>query len=118
MKLSSPRFVKAPIGLDYSPKEFKKRKGKNRWSDSYDDSSDYAPRQVALDWNNSASGQQLTQRQKQNVPRRQDTDQSGYYSEDSELESASVTLASVSRASTAREEQNKEQDGTFNCCLN
>ena len=47
MKPSSQRFIKVPIGLDYSPKEFQKRKGKNRWSNSYNDSGDYAPRQVA-----------------------------------------------------------------------
>ena len=34
------------------------------------------------------------------------------------VNSASITLVSVSKASTAREEQNREQDGTFNCCLN
>ena len=56
MKLSLPGFIKAPMGLDYSPREFQQRKGKNRWSDSYDGNSDYAPRWVALEWNNSASG--------------------------------------------------------------
>ena len=73
---------------------------------------------MALDRNNSASGQQLPQRQKQNVPQRQDTDQSGYYSEDSELDSASITLVLVSKASTAREGQNREPEGTFDRCLN
>ena len=48
----------------------------------------------------------------------EDADQSGYYSEDSELDSASVTLVSVSEASTAREEQDREQDGTFDRHLN
>ena len=52
MKPSSPGFVKAPIGLDYSPKEFQQRRGKSQWSNSYDDNGDYAPRQVALDQNN------------------------------------------------------------------
>ena len=65
-----------------------------------------------------ASGRQLPQRQKQNVPRRQDTDQSGYYSEDSELDSASITSVSVSEASTAREGQNREPEETFDHCLN
>ena len=69
----------APIGLDYSPKEFQQRRGKNQWSDSYDDNGDYAPIQVVLDQNNSASGQQLPQWQKWNVSWRQDADQSGYY---------------------------------------
>ena len=118
MKPSSPRFIKAPIGLNYSPKEFQQRRGKNQWYDSYDDNCDYAPRWVALDQNNSASGQQLPQRQKQNVPQRQDADQSGYYSEGSELDSASVTLGSISEVSTAREEQNRKQDGTFDHHLN
>ena len=48
----------------------------------------------------------------------QDPDQSGYYSEDSDLDSASITLVSVSEASTAREGQNREPEGTFDCCLN
>ena len=73
---------------------------------------------MALDQNNSASGQQLPQRQKQNVPWRQDADQSGYYSEDSELDSVSITLVSVSEASTIRGEQKREQDMTFDHCLN
>ena len=38
------------------PKEFQQKRGKNRWSDSYDGNGDYAPRWVALDWNNTASG--------------------------------------------------------------
>ena len=118
MKLSSLGFIKAPIGLDYSPREFQQRRGKNQWSDSYDDNGDYAPRWVALDWNNSASGRQLPQRQKGNVPWRQDAEWSRYYSEDSELDSASVTLVSVSKASTTREEQNRELEGTLDCCLN
>ena len=118
MKPSSQRFVKAPIGLDYSPKEFQKRKGKNQRSDSHDNSGEIAPRQVALDQNNSASGQQLPRRQGQNVSQRQGADQSGYYSEDSELDSTSITSVSVSEASTTREQQDKEQDGTFDRHLN
>ena len=73
---------------------------------------------MALDWNNSSSGQQLPQRQKQNFPWRQDADQSVYYSEDSELDSASISSVSVSKASTTREGQNREPEGTFDCCLN
>ena len=46
-KPSSPRFIRAPIELDYSPKEFQQRRGKNRWSDSYDDNGGYAPTWVA-----------------------------------------------------------------------
>ena len=58
------------------------------------------------------------QRQKQNFPWRQDADQSGYYSEDSELESASITSVSVSEASTTREGQNREPEGTCDHHLN
>ena len=47
-----------------------------------------------------------------------DADKSGYYSEDIELDSASVTSVSVSEASTAREGHNREQERTFDCCLN
>ena len=49
----------------------------------------------------------------QNSGRRQDADQSGYYSEDSDLDSVSVTLATTSKASTTREGWNREQEGTF-----
>ena len=80
MKLSLPRFVKAPIGLDYSPKEFQKRKGKNGKSNPYNDGGDYAPRQGVLDRNNSASSRQLSRRQGWNVSQKQSTDQSRYYS--------------------------------------
>ena len=73
---------------------------------------------MALDQNNSVSGQQLPQRQKWNFPQRQNTDQSGYYSEDSKLYSASITLVSVSEASTIREGQKREPEGTFDRCLN
>ena len=117
-KLSSPGFIKVPMGLDYSLREFQQKRGKNRWSNYYDDNGDYAPRQVALDQNNSASDRQLLRRQKWNFPWRQDTDQSGYYSEDSELDSASITLVSVSEASTARKGQNREPEETFDHCLN
>ena len=72
---------------------------------------------MVLDRNNSASNQQLSQRQGQNVSWRQGADQSRYYSEDSELDSASVTSVSVSKACTTRE-QDKEQDGTFDYQLN
>ena len=118
MKPSSPGFIKAPMGLDYFPREFQQRRGKNQWSDSYDDNGDYAPRQVALDQNNSVSGRQLHQRQKWNFPWRQDAYQSRCYSEDSELDSSSITLVSVSEASTTREGQNREPVGTFDHHLN
>ena len=45
-------------------------------------------------------------------------DQSGYYSEDSEFDSVSMTLVTTSEASTAREGWNREQEGTFDCQLN
>ena len=86
--------------------------------DSCGDHCDQIPRQVTLDKNNSTSGWQLPQRQMWNFPQRPDTDQSRYYSEDSEWDSASVTLVSVSKASTTREGQNQELEGTFDHCLN
>ena len=48
----------------------------------------------------------------------QDGGQSGYYSEDSKFDSVSVTLVSTSEVRTAREGQNKEQEGTFDHHLN
>ena len=53
-----------------------------------------------------------------NFPQSQDADQSGYYSEDSELDSASVTSVSASEASTTRKGQNWEPERTFDHHLN
>ena len=117
MKPSSPRFIKAPMGLHYSPNEFLERREKNQRSHHHD-GSHYALRKVTLDWNNSASSQQLPRMQRQNVPWRQGTDQSRYYSDDSELDPVSVTSVSASEASTNKGHQDREQDWTFNCCLN
>ena len=117
-KPPSPEFVKVPMGLEYSLGEFQQRGGKNQLSDSYGDHHDQIPRWVALDRNNSTLGQQLPQRQMQNFPQRQDADQSRYYSEDSELDSASVTSVSASEASTTREGQSHEPEGTFDHHLN
>ena len=69
-----------PMGLDYPPGEFLQRRRKNRLSDSYGDHGYPAPRQAALDKNNSASSQQLPRRQMQNSRWRQDAGLSGYYS--------------------------------------
>ena len=118
MKLPSPGFVKVLMGLDYSPREFWQRSRKNWWSNSYGDHGDQTPRWVTLDKNNSASGWQLPSRQVCNSRWRQDTDQSGYYSEDSKFDSVSVTSATSSEASITREGQNREQEGTFDCHLN
>ena len=117
MKPSSPRFIKTPMGLDYSPAGFQERGGRNQRFNPQNDG-DYALRWVALDGNNSASSRQLPQRQGWNVSWRQGADQSGYYSEDSELDSVSVTSMLASEASTNNGQQDKEQDGTFGHCLN
>ena len=103
------------MGSDYSLGEFQQKGGKNQLSDSYGDHHDQIPRQVTLDRNNSPLGWQLPQRQMQNFPWRQDTDQSGYYSK---LDSASVTSVSASEASTTREGQKQEPEGTFDHHLN
>ena len=73
---------------------------------------------MTLDWNNLASSRQLPQMHRWNVSWRQGTDQSGYYSDDSELDSVSVTLVSTSEASTNKGQQDREQDGTLDCHLN
>ena len=67
MKPSSSRFIKTPKGLDYSPSKFQDKRGRNERFNPQNDDGDYAPRWVVLDWNNSASSQQLPQRQGQNV---------------------------------------------------
>ena len=61
--------------------------------------------------------QQLPQRQVQNSGWRQDAGQSRYYSEESEFNSLSVTSV-TSKASTAREGQNRAQEGTIDHHLN
>ena len=99
MKPPSQGFVKMPMGLDYSPREFLQGRRKNQFSDSYGDHGDWAPRQVALDKNNSASGWQLPQRQMWNSRWRQDAG----HSEDSEFNSVSVTSVSTFEVSTAGE---------------
>ena len=48
---SSTRFIKAPIGLDYSPNKFQERRGRNRRFNPHNDDGDYAPRGMALDRN-------------------------------------------------------------------
>ena len=53
-----------------------------------------------------------------NFLQRQEADQLGYYSEGSDLDSAFITLVSASESSTTREGQNREQEGTFDHCLN
>ena len=63
------------------------------------------------DKNNSASSQQLPQKPKWNSGWRQDADQFGYFSEDSEFNSVSMTSVTTSESSTAREGQNREQEG-------
>ena len=104
--------------LNENSREFQQRRRKNRWSNSYDDHGDQAQRGVALGKNNSASSWHLPQRQVQNFRWRQDADQSWYYSEENKFDSVSVTLVTTSKASTAREGQNREQEGTFNHHLN
>ena len=54
----------------------------------------------------------------QNSGWRQDADQCGYYTEESEFNSVSMTSVTTSGASTAREGWNREQEGTFDYCLN
>ena len=53
-----------------------------------------------------------------NSGQRQDADQSGYYSVDSEFDSVSVTSVTTSKASTTKEGWNREKEGTFDHHLN
>ena len=55
---------------------------------------------------------------KWNSGQRQGIDQSGYYSEDSEFNSVSMTSVTTSKASTARKGWNRDQQGTFDHRLN
>ena len=109
---SPPVFEQVPMGLDYFPQDFQKRK-ENCLVSSCDDHQDPALQQSVLDRNNSASSQQLPQRQKWNSRHRQDADPSGYYSGDSELDSVSMVSATTSEASTAMKEQGQERERTF-----
>ena len=108
MKPQLPAFKWVPIGLDYSPQDFQRKRKENQWASFPDDHQDPELRQSALDRNNSASGQQLPQRQRWNSRCGWDANPSEYCSEDSELDSVSMVLATTSEASTATREHGQE----------
>ena len=98
------------MGMDCSPRDFKKRARSEKRSRNCPS----LPAASPLDQNNSALGRQLPRRS-MGLPRDRDTSQSGYYSEDSDFDSISMTSASTSGVSTPMERQTR---GTFDRCIN
>ena len=79
-KLPAPLTERMPVGIDASLHHFGKGARSEKWTDHRC--------QEPLDWNNSASSQQLPKSMRSLWNR--DTSQSGYYSEDSDIDSASM----------------------------
>ena len=96
--------------MDYSPRDFKKRAKSEKWSRNHRSH----PAASLLDRNNSASGRQLPRRS-MGLPQGRDMSQSGYYLEDSNFNSISMTSAATSGFSTPMERQTR---GTFDRCIN
>ena len=101
---------RVPMGMDCSRQDFKKRGKSERWSRNRRSNPAASP----LDRNNSASSRQLPRRS-MGLPQDRDTSQSGYYSEDSDSDSISMTSVTASGASTPMERQTR---GTFDRCIN
>ena len=96
--------------MDCSPWDFKKRTKSEKWLRNHQSNPAASP----LDQNNSALSRQLPRRS-MGLPQDRDTSQSGYYSEDSNFDSVSMTSATTSGASTPMEKQTR---GTFDRCIN
>ena len=101
---------KVPMGMDCSPWDFKKRAKSEKWSRNRRSNPATSP----LDQNNPALGRQLPRRS-MGLPQHRDTSQSGYYSEDSDFDSISMTSVTTSGASTPMERRTR---GTFDRCIN
>ena len=101
---------RVPLGMDCSPQDFKKRAKSEKWSRNCQ----LNPAASPLDQNNSTSGRQLP-RKSMGLPWDRHTSQSGYYSEDSDFNSISVTSATTSGTSTPMERQTW---GTFDRHIN
>ena len=119
MKPSSPGFVEAQIGLDYPQKYFSK--GGERINGRTPMMIMVIMLQDKWPWTGITLppvDSFLKDRSRMSPGDKMLTSLDITQSPDSELDSASITSVSVSKASTTREEQNRDQDGTFDCHLN
>ena len=89
---------RVPMGMDCSTWDFKKRARSEKWSRNCQSHPAASP----LDQNNSTLGRQLPRRS-MGLPQDRDMSQSGYYSEDSDLDSISMTSVATSGVSTPME---------------
>ena len=112
-RVAKPRSSMAervPMGMDCSPRDFKKRAKSEKWSRNCQSNPAASP----LDRNNSTLGRQLPRRS-MGLPWDRDTSQSGYYSEDSNLDSVLMTFVATSDTSIPMERQTR---GTFDRRIN
>ena len=105
LKPPAPLTERMPIGMDVSPHHFEKGARSDRWM--------HHQCQKPLDHNNSALSQQLLRSMRSLWYR--DASQSGYYSEDSDLDSA-LMMSVVTSNTSAHEEW--QTGGTFDRCIN
>ena len=103
------------MGLNCSPWQFQQRVKDNQWAGYHSGKHHSNPRSAPLDRNNSASSRQLPQQSRGDQRWEPDTGWSGYYSEDSDFDSVSMTSITTSEASATRQRQTK---GTFDRCIN
>ena len=114
-KPPSPIPGKIPVGLNCSPWQFQQRVKDNWWPGYHSEKHHSNPRLTPLDRNNSASSRQLPSQSRGDQRCKPDTGRSGYYSEDSDFNSVSMTFVTTSEVSATRERQTK---GTFDRCIN
>ena len=94
-KLPAPLTKRMPVGINTSLHHFRKGARSEKWTDHR--------HQKPLDRNNSTLSQQLPRSMRS--PQNRDTSQSGYYSEDSDIDSASMMSVATSSTSTHEERQ-------------
>ena len=104
-RLPAPLTERMLVGIDASPHHFGKGARSDKWTD--------CQCQKPLDWNNSTLSRQLP-RSITSLQNRE-ASQSGYYSEESDINSTSMTSVVTLSTSTCEEWQN---GGTFNRHIN
>ena len=102
-KLPAPLTERMPMRIDSSPQHFEKGARSEKWLGCQWLKLATSP----LDRNNSTSGRQLPRRSMR-LPWDRDTSQSGIYSEDSDIDSASMVSVATSSTSTCGEQWTRE----------
>ena len=103
------------MGLNCSPWQFQQRVKDNWWAGYHSGKCHLNPQSTPLDRNNSASSRQLPQQSRGDQRWEPDAGQSGYYSEDSDFDSVSMTSITTSEASATWKRQT---EGTFDRHIN